>query len=297
MDRLDLLRLFVTIAERGSLAAAGRALGIAPSTVTMALRRLEDQAGTRLVLRTTRRLSLSPDGERFLQRARNLLADVESAFDDLSSAGAISGTIRITATNDFGRTVLAPLIDSFLARHPKVRVSVLLTDAIQDLVEGGFDLAIRTGPLTDPALPVRLLLMGPRVVCAAPAYWRRMGTPGHPRDLERHNCLILARPGAPQSIWTFRTDGHDLPVRVSGDRDANDGAVLRQWAIGGAGVILKLRSDVAADLAAGRLESALDAFSTGLINLYAVFPSRERVPPRVQAFVDHLAAGLAPGGI
>jgi DNA-binding transcriptional LysR family regulator len=293
MDQFDLLRLFVAIADQGSLSAVARARALSPSTMTLSLQRLEERVGTRLVTRTTRRLSLTAEGERFLTDCRRILADLDEAMDGVADRGPLQGEIRITAINDFGRNRLAPLIDGFLKRHPGVRIALMLTDAVLDLTEDGFDLGIRTGPLADSPLVARLLLEGARQVCASPAYWRRVGRPQHPRDLARHNCLVLARPGAPQANWHFQENGRALTVRVGGDRTANDGGVLRSWAIAGRGVVLKSNFDIEADLAAGRLASALDGFAIENINLYAVHPAGRRPARRVGAFIDYLANCLS----
>ena len=176
--------------------------------------------------------------------------------------------------------------------HPGVTVELFLWDGIVDLVEGGFDVAVRTGPLRDSDLKARLLLRGQKKICAAPAYWARHGKPGHPTDLAQHNCLLLGEPRARHASWTFHSDGERVRVRVSGDRQVNDGEALRQWAIAGAGVVQKSSFDIAGDVRAGRLETALDAFTTEPTNLYAVSPPRQYDSRRVRAFVDFLARHL-----
>lgn len=293
MDQIDLLRLFVAIADHGSLSAAARERAMSPSTVTLGLQRLEARVGADLVRRTTRRLSLTPEGERFLADCRRILADLDDALDGVADRGPLQGEIRVTAVNDFGRNRLIPLIDDFMRRHAAVRVSLMLSDAVVDLAEDGYDVGIRTGPLADSRLIARLLVRGRRMVCASPAYWERYGKPDHPRDLAGHNCLVLARPGAPQRHWSFQENGHGFSVRVDGDRVANDGGVLRGWAVGGLGVALKSSFDAGEDLASGRLETALDAFSGEEVNLYAVRPADRQPSRRVLAFVEHLAAALA----
>ncbi|MCA9620460.1 MAG: LysR family transcriptional regulator, partial [Myxococcales bacterium] len=260
-----------------------------PSTVTVALQKLESRLGAQLFRRTTRSLSLTPDGERFLETCRRTIAELDAAMEGLTGHGPLRGRIRITATNDFGRATLCPFIHTFLAQHPDVVVDLLLTDDILDLVDEGFDIGIRTGPLPDSALHFRLLVRGPRHICAAPAYWDEHGRPTHPRDLASHNCLILGRSGAPLHTWRFQSADETFSIRVDGDRLANDGEVLRTWAIAGAGVVLKSRWDVADDLAAGRLESCLDAFMADPVNLYAVHPAGRALPRRVEVMLTALA--------
>jgi DNA-binding transcriptional LysR family regulator len=179
-----------------------------------------------------------------------------------------------------------------MERHSDVQVDLLLSDGVVDLVEQRMDLALRTGPLPDSNLRARLLLQGPRLVVAAPEYWQTHGKPKHPNDLTLHNCLVLARPGYPQSAWPFVENGRTFSVKVSGNRNANDGGALRDWAIRGRGIVLKVEWDVRTDIKAGRLEAALESYVAERIDLYAVYagvtPSR-----RVSALIDFLAIKLA----
>lgn len=294
MDQFNLLRLFVAIADQGSLSAVAKARAISPSTVTLGLQSLETRIGVRLVTRTTRRLSLTPEGERFVVHCRRILADLDDVMDGATDHGPLQGEIRVTAVNDFGRNRLIPLVDDFMLLHPAVKVSLMLTDTVLDLAESGYDIGIRTGALpADPRLAVRLLIHGRRQVCAAPDYWHRTGKPVHPRDLARHNCLVLDRPGAPQRNWNFTEEGRAFTVRVDGNRAANDGGILRKWAIEGIGVVLKSSFDVAEDLATGRLETALDGFSIEGMNLFAVHPADRQPSRRISAFVDYLEDRLS----
>ncbi|WP_454690774.1 LysR substrate-binding domain-containing protein [Achromobacter aloeverae] len=292
MDVFSHLRDLIAIADHGSLAAAAKARGVAPSAVTASLQRLEAHVGAKLVLRSTRGLSMTPEGERFLLQCRRIVGDLEEAIDQVAEAGRLKGTIRLTCINDFGRAALSGLIDGFQARHPEVKFELALGDEVMNIVENGYDLAIRTGPLADSRLHARLILHAGRSVCASPAYWARHGKPAQPEDLARHNCLVLSRQGDPQRIWRFRDGAGEIAVQVSGNRTANDGGLLRQWAIAGAGVVLKSDYDVAGDLQAGRLEAALEAYRQTDVNLYAVHAAGRQPPRRVAAFVDYLAAML-----
>lgn len=291
MDTLDALRLFVGIAETGNLTAAARQQAVAPSTVTLALQQLEAQAATRLITRSTRRLTFTHEGELFLARARRLLADWDDAIEGIGQHGPLKGPIRMTATNDFGSQQLVPLIDRFMAAHPAIQISLHLGDGVVDLIENNLDLALRSGPLADSTLRARLLRRSQRVVCAAPSYWRAHGKPAHPDELARHNCLILHRPGVPFSSWPFTIDGKAAAVRVSGDRVANDGGVLRHWAVRGYGVMIKNGWEVRRELGDGTLETALEDFASPAVDFYAVTaggaPSH-----RVAALIDFLAEAL-----
>ncbi|MCA0922173.1 LysR family transcriptional regulator [Pseudooceanicola nanhaiensis] len=293
MDAFRTMRLFVAIAEGASLSSVARDWGVAPSTVSYGLQALEERLGAQLVIRTTRQHSLTEEGERFLQESRRILSDVDEVMTGIANDSVLSGNLRITSTNDFGRQHVAPLVDAFVRDHPGVTVDLFLADGIVDLVEGGFDLAVRTGPLRDSDLKARLLLRGQKNICAAPAYWARHGKPQHPAELAQHNCLLLGEPGERQSAWTFRKDGERLRVRVSGDRQVNDGEALRQWAIAGAGIVQKSSFDIAEDLREGRLETALHAFTAEQTNLYAVSPPRQYESRRVRAFVDFMVERLS----
>ncbi|MGL6020104.1 MAG: LysR family transcriptional regulator [Gibbsiella quercinecans] len=289
MDLLTHLRIFIDIADHGSLAAVARARSLAPSAVTASLRRLEAHLGTQLILRSTRHLTFTPEGELFLTQCRRIVRDLDDACDQIADDGPLKGTIRITALNDFGRSRLASVIDSFLKQHPGVRFDLTLDDAVVDLIEGGYDLGIRTGPLSDSRLKARLILRSGRSICAAPAYWQRWGKPARPEELVHHNCLVLSRIGNPQTIWRFNDGTETLSVAVSGDRTADDGGLLRRWAVSGAGVVLKSDYDIADDLKAGRLETALDEFKQNDVNLYVVHAAAQYLPRRARAFIEHLA--------
>lgn len=293
MDRLDSLRLFVEIAEAGSFSAVARNRRLSASTVTLALQQLEDSVRASLIVRSTRRLALTNEGERFYKDARRLLAEWEGAVSRLSEEGPLQGPIRITATNDFGRKTIVPLVDEFMAQHPGVSVTFLLGDGVMDLLENQLDLALRSGPLNDSGLKARLLVQGPRLVCASPAYWKEHGKPAHPRELAHHNCLVLARAtGGPMSVWPFNVDGEHLTVKVAGNRVANDGGVLREWGIQGRGVIAKNKWDIRAELEAGLLETALEEYVCERVDLFAVYPG-EAPSRRVAVLMDFLAQRLA----
>lgn len=294
MDRIDALRTLIEVAEMGSFSAVARQRAIAPSSVTVAVRQLEDELGTTLITRSTRRLVFTHEGLLLLENARRIVADWDAAVTGSREDGPLSGPIRVTATNDFGRAQLRPLLDRFQALHPGVHMSLLLSDSTVDLIEEHIDLALRNGPLVDSGLHARLLVRGERLVCASPHYWRTHGKPAVPDDLTRHNCLILARPGAPLAIWPFRVAGKPHNVKVSGDRQASDGGVLREWALEGVGVIIKNRWDIRAELASNTLETALEAYVAEHVDLYAVYPA-ESPGRRVTALIQFLADELATG--
>lgn len=294
MDRIDALRTLIEVAEMGSFSAVARQRAIAPSSVTVAVRQLEEELGTTLITRSTRRLVFTHEGLLLLESARRIVADWDAAVSGSREDGPLSGPIRVTATNDFGRAQLRPLLDRFQALHPGVHISLLLSDSTVDLIDEHIDLALRNGPLVDSGLHARLLVRGERLVCASPHYWRAHGKAKVPDDLTGHNCLILARPGAPLAIWPFRMARKPHNVKVSGDRQASDGGVLREWALEGVGVIIKNRWDIRTELASRTLETALEEYVAEHVDLYAVYPA-ELPARRVTALIQFLADELATG--
>lgn len=292
MDRIDALRMLIDVAEMGSFSSVARQRTVATSTVALAVSQLEEEFGTRLMMRSTRRLVFTHEGETLLSDARRIVSEWDVAVSGHREGGPLAGPIRVAATNDFGRSQLRPLLDTFQDLHPGISLTLLLGDNTVDMLQEHVDLALRSGPLPDSTLRARLLIRGDRLVCAAPAYWRRAGKPLHPNDLVTHNCIILARPGAPLSQWVFRQDGKNFGVKVSGDRQASDGGVLRKWGLEGRGVIFKNHWDIRGDIDEGCLETALDDFAAGQIDLYAVQPAG---PPsrRVTALVEFLAGVMA----
>jgi DNA-binding transcriptional LysR family regulator len=295
MDRIDALRLYLDVAEAGSFSRVARQRVIATSTVALAVKQLEEELGTRLITRSTRRLVFTHEGTMLLADARRIVSEWDATLNGLREDGPLTGPIRVTTTNDFGRRFLRPLLDAFQDQNPGIHVTLLLTDSMLDLVEERIDLALRNGPLPDSSLRARLLIRGPRLVCASPGYWARMGKPKRPEDLEGHNCVILARPGAPLAAWPFRDGDRSFTVKVKGDRQASDGALMREWALEGRGAMIKNLWEIRGDLEAGTLETALDDYIAGKVDLYAVTPDG---PPsrRIAALVDFLADALRSAG-
>ncbi|MBN3759319.1 LysR family transcriptional regulator [Burkholderia sp. Ac-20365] len=291
MDRIDALRLLIDVAEIGSFSAVARQRTVATSSVTLAVNQLEQEVGATLITRTTRRLVFTHEGLALLDSARRIIAEWDSTLAGLKQEGPLTGPIRVTATNDFGRVQLRPLLDRFQALHPAIHMSLLLSDSTVDLIDEHIDVALRNGPLADSNLHARLLVRGERVVCASPDYWRTHGKPSLPGDLAHHNCLILARPGAPLAAWRFRVAGKPINVKVSGDRQASDGGVLREWAVAGLGVIIKNRWDIRAELAEGTLETALDDYVTEHVDLFAVYPATTP-HRRITALIEFLSGEL-----
>ncbi|WP_434046600.1 MULTISPECIES: LysR family transcriptional regulator [Sorangium] len=289
MSALLEMQTFLEIVDRGSLSAAARSLATVPSTISARLSSLEERLGVQLAIRSTRRLRLTEEGERYLVDCRRILEEVERSEACIRRGqGALRGSLRVTAPSDLGRGRLRPILDAFAEAHPRIRVYVHLSDEVVDLVRGGFDMALRVGQLEGNSLTARRLATGHRVVCAAPSYWARHPRPSAPADLAHHDCLLWTPEGRNEAIWTFAADGDGTQaIRVSGRRSSNDGDLVRAWALAGLGVAQKSFWDVDRDLEAGRLESVLNRFVRAA-DLSVVYPSGRHLPRRARALVDHL---------
>ncbi len=289
MDRFKQIETFVAVATRGSLSAAAAAEGVAPAIVGRRLDALEERLGVKLMVRTTRRLTLTFEGVAFLEDCQRILRDFHNAEASVSLGGVkASGHVRVSAPAGFGRRHVAPLVPAFLKSNPEVSVSLDLTDRLVDLVNESVDLAIRIGSLDDSALVGVRLADNRRVVVASPSYLAVHGTPHVPDDLVRHECLTFGTYGNQARGWQFVVDGQPQWLRVAGALACNDGAVLLDWALAGRGLAWRSMWEVGADLAAGRLVTVLDAFAAPPNAIHAVFPQRRHLPLRVRMLIDHL---------
>lgn len=293
MDHLKQLSAFVSVGSRGSLSAAARAERVTPAVIGRRLDALERRLGVKLLVRTTRRVSLTFEGEAFLEDCQRVLDDLANAETSVSLGGVkASGHLRLSAPAGFGRLHVAPLLLRFLDAHAEVSAHLDLTDRLVDLVNENVDCAVRIGELADSSLVgVRLGEMR-RVVVGSPAYFARHGVPPAPTSLVEHNCLSLG----PQRGWSFRIDGETKVVKVSGSLECNDGAVLHEWALAGKGLAWRSWWEVGADLVAGRLVSILDDYAAPSVGIHAVFPQRRQLPLRVRLFIDLLRQSYSDPG-
>ena len=291
-DRARALSLFVAVVEGGSFSAAGRVLDLSPSAVSRAIDRIETRLGVRLLLRSTRALSLTAEGQAYLQSARRILADLDDAEQQIADQGAPRGRLRVSAALSHGRLCVVPLLGEFAALYPHIVVDIALTDILVDVAAGQADVAIRFGPLADSTLTIRKLGETRRVIVASPAYLARHGTPRRPEELHSHNCLNFNFRRA-EPIWPFRADGRDFVLCVKGNIEANNGETLGQLAANGVGIARVGAFSVAGEIAAGRLVPILEAYNPGDVELiHAVFVGGANTPARVRVFVDFLAERL-----
>jgi DNA-binding transcriptional LysR family regulator len=292
MDRIEDIRLFLRVLDLGSISAAARTLDLSAAVASQRLKRLEEALGVRLLQRSTRQLKVTPEGAALAERGRPLIEDLEALTSDLrQSAEDVSGTLRITMPTAFGRQYISPLMPEFLARHPRLRLSIDLSDAMLDLVAEGFDLGLRIGTLEDSSLIAKRLTDNRRVLCASPDYLERRGTPGTPADLEQHDCLLMVGAKGPRDRWTLVSpDGSETTVRVRGPFESNMGEVVRDAVLAGLGISLHSTWHVCDDLKAGRLKVVLPDYRIPDSGIYAVMPQRRLMLRRVRAFIDFIAA-------
>jgi DNA-binding transcriptional LysR family regulator len=295
VDRLVGLEVFARVVEEGSLAGAARRLGLAPSAVTAHVQALEARLGVRLLDRNTRGAVPTWEGRAFHQRITVLLDELAASEVEVGAARtAPRGHLRLNASVAVAAH-LGGLVASFAALHPEVSVELVATDRYADLVEEGFDVALRIGPLPDSAYVARHLAPAPLVLCAAPSYLARHGAPAQPSDLAGHHCLNYARFWMGDD-WQFETgDGRVERVRICGRLRANSVLALRAAALGGHGIVLLPRFALAAELAAGHLVRLLPGYPVPEPFLTAVHPHRALQPAKLRVFLDVLAEGLRGG--
>ena len=294
MDKFKQLESFVAAATLGSLSAAARAENVTPAIMARRINALEARLGIKLLVRSTRRLSLTSDGAALFSEARRILQELEQAESRVAQgSGQASGHLRISAPAGFGRRHVAPLIPGFLRQHPNVTVSLDLTDRLVDLIEERYDCAIRIGDLVDSRHIGLRLADNRRVVVAAPSYIEAHGRPQTPDDLALHNCLSFGSQGNQARGWMLMCDGQPRAVRVKGTMACSDGSVLHEWTLAGCGLAWRSLWEVREDLAAGRLVSVLDDYAAPANGIFAMLAERRHLPLRVRAFVELLRAAYA----
>jgi DNA-binding transcriptional LysR family regulator len=303
MDKLKQLESFVSVATKGSLTAAANAEGVAPAIMGRRLDALEERLGVKLLVRTTRRITLTHEGSAFLEDCQRLLADLANAEASVSAGGVkASGHLRITAPAGFGRRHVAPLVPRFRGLHADVTISLNLSDRVVDLAGEGYDCAVRVGDLPDSSLVSVRLADNRRLCVATPEYLKRHGVPQHPGDLVKFDCLTLSSDASQTRGWAFRVprsgtgaampaqagEGEVIHLKPGGPLDCSDGQVLHDWCLAGYGVAWRSTWEVESEIAAGRLVAVLEEFAAPPNGIYAVFPQRKHLPLRVRLWIDFL---------
>lgn len=295
MDRLTAMEAFVQVAETRSFSEAARRSRSSKSAVSRQIAALETELGARLFHRTTRSLTLTEAGRSYFEHVSRILTELAQANLSVSQLQtAPRGRLRVNAPMTFGYLHLAPAIPEFLCRYPEVDVDMIMNDRFVDLVEEGFDVAVRIGNLADSSLVARKLAPVRRVVCASPAYLKARGVPAAPDDLKAHDCLCYSNVALSHE-WRFITaDGRPWPVEVKGRLSANNGDALKAAALRGLGLVILPTFIAGSDLQAGTLVTVLDQFVPQDLTVNAVYPHSRHLSPKVRAFVDFLAALFGP---
>lgn len=288
MDTVGGMALFVQVVDSNGFKAASRILGLSPSAVSKQMASLEERLGARLLNRTTRRIGLTEEGEAYYRRCTRILEEINLAEQEISASGGTPrGLLRVSVPISFGQSRIAPLLPGFLERYPRIRLSVFAQDRMVDMIEEGYDVAVRVARLDDSSMIARRLTGNRRVICATPRYFDARGMPDTPGKLVEHNCLVNTA-YSPQRNWLFRKGGKQHSVRVSGNLEFTNPQALREAALGGLGVGLLPAYLVEPDLAAGRLRGVLEGYVSQDPDVYVIYPHAKYLSPRVRVFVDFL---------
>ena len=288
------LGFFSALASAGSLSAAARELGITTPAVSKHLALMESRLGLSLVNRTTRRMSLTPEGELYLEHARRILGEIDGMGQLLGVSKATpKGLLRVNATLGFGRSHVAPLISRFVRKYPQVQVQLQLSVNPPPLTEDAFDVCLRFGPPPDARVIARHIAPNRRLLCAAPAYLAKYGIPKVPNDLTRHNCIGIRQGEEAYGVWRL-TSGRAKSaateaVKIRGNLTTNDGEIAVNWALDGHGILMRAEWDIDRYLKNGRLVQVLPQYYTPDADIHAVFPQRHQLAARVRVFVDFVA--------
>ncbi len=288
MDIFSAMRAFVTTVDKGSFSEAARTLGTSKATLSKQVAALEDHLNVRLLHRTTRKLNLTDEGRIYMERARQILEDLENAEDAVSPTMAEPrGKLRISAPHTFGAMHLSTALACFMERYPEVELDIEFSDRLVNLVDEGFDLAIRISKLKDSTLIARRLAPVKITLCASPGYWKKNGKPNHPSELSEHKGIIysfLSTPGE----WHFQDKGKPLNIKMNGNLTTNNDVVIRTSAQQGLGIFYGPAFIVSQALRKDDLETALEDYSAEPLGIYAVYPSSRNLSPKVRAFVDYM---------
>jgi DNA-binding transcriptional LysR family regulator len=292
------LGFFSKLVTAGSLSAAARELGITTPAVSKHLAQMESRLGIPLVVRTTRRMSLTPEGELYLERARRILGEIEDMEQMLGvSKETPKGLLRVNATLGFGRSHVAPLISRFVRKYPKVEVQLQLSVNPPPLTEDSFDICIRFGEPPDTRVIARHIAPNRRLLCASPAYLARHGTPKVPHDLTHHNCIGIRQGEEAYGVWRLSSGRgrHAVSetVKIRGNLTTNDGEIAVNWALDGHGILMRAEWDIERYLQSGRLVQVLPQYYTPDADIHAVYPQHHQMAARVRAFVDFVAVSFA----
>jgi len=294
MDSISDLAFFVRLVKHGSLSALAREVGVTPPAISTRLAGLEKRLGVRLLNRTTRRLSVTQEGELYLKNGTRLLAELEELDVMVSSSRKTpKGLLRVNTTFGFGRRHIAPAISAFLQKYPEVEVQLVLTDRAVKLADESFDVGIWFGEVQDSRMVARKIAANRRFLCASPAYLARVGAPTTPHDLQRHQCIVLRESDAAYGTWYLSRGRKQETVKVRGPLSSNDGETALIWALDGYGILMRSEWDVQAYLNSGALKLVLPDWSLPVADVYAVYVERMNLSAKVSAFIEFLTLWFA----
>ncbi|ORT48599.1 LysR family transcriptional regulator [Vibrio sp. qd031] len=281
---IDHLRLFIRLASTHNISQAGAELGLSPAVASAHINKLEESVGVRLVHRTTRKVSLTQEGEAFLPQAENVVDAVDIAKQSVGGKSALpSGVLRVTAPSSFGRMHLIPAMTSFTEQYPELSVDLRFSDSIVDLVDGGFDVAIRNAELKDSSLIAKKLASDRRIICASPAYLKQHGTPKHPNDLKDHQCINIIG----IENWLFSVGDKVIDIKTSGKIRTDNGDAIRELCVAGHGITMNSMWSVYQQIKSGELiEILTDTPYKSDTAIWVLYPSSRFVAPKVRAFID-----------
>jgi DNA-binding transcriptional LysR family regulator len=294
IDIVMSMRVFTAVVEAGSFAGAADKLDLSRGMATRYVAQLEEHLGVRLLQRTTRKLSLTEAGNDYNERAIQILTMIAEAESSVAQEASVPrGVLKVSSSNAFGARHLGLAITEYLQQYPGVQVDVTLNDRVVDLVEEGFDIAIRVATKIEPGLVARKLARARLLVCASPGYLKKHGVPKAPGDLVKHQCLTYAYVSSPNE-WRFRREGVEQSVLVSGGLSGNSGDILRSAAAGGLGITLQPDFMVYEALRERKLVRILPDWETDDLTIFAVYPNRKFLPPKVRSFIDFLVDRFSP---
>ncbi len=283
------MSFFYLLANKGSLAATARELGVTPPAVSKRLSALEARLGIRLVNRTTRSMSLTSEGELYFSHAARILTQIDEVEQLISNSRATpKGLIRVNASLGFGRRYIGPALAAFFALYPEVEIQLEISDHPLDLATHGFDLGIRFGTLPDATFHARKIASNRRLLCASPLYLEKHGVPQRLTDLQQHNCIFLRQNETPYGVWSFAHGGRTQNIKVRGALGCNDGEVALNWALEGYGILLRAEWDIARYIRSGRLRLVLEDQTPTRADVYAVYPQQLHLSARVRCLIDFL---------
>jgi DNA-binding transcriptional LysR family regulator len=293
MDRLAAMEIFVSVAEAGSFSAAAKRMNVGQPAISKSVAQLEERLGVRLILRSTRGLTMTDAGQRFYEHAKRAIQEADDAEQVVRDASdSLSGKLRVSAAVTFACLHVLPSLDAFLSQHPKLEIDLKLDDRNIDLLEEGMDVALRMGALTDSSMTARRIGRNPRLVVGTPDYFARAGVPTTPAELNRHQAIVYSQRGGGET-WTFKQNDSDVDVTLSGRVRVSAAEGMRTAVLNGMGLAIASRWMFSPELASGKVEAVLTDWTLPAVDLWAVFPSGRLVTAKARAFVEFVEEALA----